>query len=91
MQVIIYDFVLVYAKIRSFIVTCLLCSCPTNQYQHFRNVSHPSLKQLVIKEFLLEDLAKTQYTRDDKGPYFNINVDQHSFRTTSSIGYMWLR
>ena len=30
----------------------------------------------VIQEFLLVDLAKTQYTRDDEGPYSRINLDQ---------------
>ena len=35
----------------------------------------------VIQELLLEDLAKTQYTRDDdqKGPYFCINVEPHRY------------
>ena len=32
---------------------------------------------LVIQEFLLVDLAKAQYIRDDEGPYFCINIDQH--------------
>ena len=31
----------------------------------------------VIQELLLADLAKTQYTRDDEGPYSRINLDQH--------------
>ena len=31
----------------------------------------------VIQELLLTDLAKTQYTRDDEGPYSRINLDQH--------------
>ena len=29
----------------------------------------------AIKELLLVDLAKTQYTRDDEEPYFCMNVD----------------
>ena len=40
MQVIIYVFVLVYAEVRTFIVTCPLYSCLTNQWQRFRKVSH---------------------------------------------------
>ena len=35
------------------------------------------LNNRFIQEFLLVDLAKTQYTRDDQEPYFCINVDQH--------------
>ena len=35
------------------------------------------LNNWVILELLLTDLAKTQYTRDDEGPYFRINLDQH--------------
>ena len=31
----------------------------------------------MIQELLLADLAKTQYTRDDEGPYSRINLDQH--------------
>ena len=31
----------------------------------------------VMQEFLLADLAKTHYTRDDEGPYSRINLDQH--------------
>ena len=31
----------------------------------------------VIQELLLADLAKAQYTRDDKGPYSRINLDEH--------------
>ena len=34
-----------------------------------------ALNSWVVYELLLEDLAKTQYTRDDEGPYFCINVD----------------
>ena len=39
----------------------------TNQSQRFRKVS---------QELLLADLAKTQYTRDDKGPYSCMNLNQ---------------
>ena len=35
------------------------------------------LNNWVIQELLLADLAKTQYTRDDKGPYSRIDLDQH--------------
>ena len=35
------------------------------------------LNNWVIQELLLVDLAKTQYTRDDEGPYSPINLDQH--------------
>ena len=44
-----------------------------------RKVSHSSrdLNNWVIQELLLADLAKTQYTRDDEGPYSRINLDQH--------------
>ena len=35
------------------------------------------LNNLIIQELLLADLAKTQYTRDDEGPYSRINLDQH--------------
>ena len=31
----------------------------------------------VIQEFRWADLTKTQYTRDDEGPYSRINLDQH--------------
>ena len=36
-----------------------------------------NLNNWVIQELLLVDLAKTQYTRDDEGPYLCINFDQH--------------
>ena len=45
-QVIIDVFVLVYAEIRFFIVTCVLYSRLTNQYQRFTKVSHPRHEQL---------------------------------------------
>ena len=35
------------------------------------------LNNWVIQELLLGDLTKTQYTRDDEGPYSHINLDQH--------------
>ena len=35
------------------------------------------LNNWVIQELLLADLVKTQYTRDIKGPYSRINLDQH--------------
>ena len=35
------------------------------------------LNNWVIQEFLLVDLAKTQYTSDDEGPNSRINFDQH--------------
>ena len=35
-----------------------------------------NLNNRMIQELLLVDLAKTQYTRDDKGPYLCINLDQ---------------
>ena len=31
----------------------------------------------VIQELLMADLAKTQHTSDDIGPYSRINLDQH--------------
>ena len=34
------------------------------------------LNKWVIKEMLFDDFAKTQYTRDDKGPYSRRNLDQ---------------
>ena len=56
------------------------------------------LNNRVIQEFLLVDLAKTQYTLDDEEPYFCTNVNQHryiisyililmSFQTIHSINY----
>ena len=35
------------------------------------------LNNWVIQQLLLADLAKTQYTRDDEGPYSRIDLDQH--------------
>ena len=35
------------------------------------------LNNRVIQELLFEDLVKTQYTRDDEGPYSCMNLDQH--------------
>ena len=35
------------------------------------------LNNWVIQELLFVNLAKTQYTRDDEGPYSHINLDQH--------------
>ena len=35
------------------------------------------LNNWVIQEFLLADLAKTQYTRNDERPYSRISLDQH--------------
>ena len=74
-----YVFVLVYAEMRTFIVTCLLYSCLT--YSTNSNVlgklAIRDLNNWVIQELLLADLAKKQYTRDDEGPYSRINLDQH--------------
>ena len=36
------------------------------------------LNNWVIQELLLADLEKTQYTRDDEGPYSRINLDHIS-------------
>ena len=33
---------------------------------------------MVIQELILVDLAKKIHIRDDKGPYFQINVEQPS-------------
>ena len=38
---------------------------------------HIALNNWVIQQLLLADLGKTQYTRDDEGPYSRINLDQH--------------
>ena len=35
------------------------------------------LNRWVIQALLLVDSAKTQYTRDDEGPYFCVHLDQH--------------
>ena len=35
------------------------------------------LNNWVIQELLLADLVKTQYTREDEGPYSCINLNQH--------------
>ena len=74
--IIIYVFVLLYAEIRNFIVTCLLYSCLTNS-NVLGKLAIRDLNSWVIQELLLVDLAKTQYTRDDEGPYSRINLDQH--------------
>ena len=44
------------------------------------NLAIHDLNNWAIWELLLVDLAKTQYTRDDEGPYFCINVDQQRYR-----------
>ena len=61
----------------TFIVTRLLYSCLTNQSHVLVKLAIRDLNYWVIQELLLVDFAKTQYTRDDEGPYFGINVDQH--------------
>ena len=76
MQVIMEDFVLVYEEIRFFIVTGILYTRPTNQYQ-FGKISHLRHKQLGSEELLFMNLAKSQYTRDHEGLYFCIKVDQY--------------
>ena len=63
--VIIYVFVLVYAEIRSYIVTYVL-----------GKLAIRDLNNRAIEELLLVNLAKT-ITRDDEEPYFFINVEQH--------------
>ena len=35
------------------------------------------LNRWVIQALLLVDSAKTQYTRDNEGPYFCVHLDQH--------------
>ena len=49
-------------------------------------------KQLGILRLLLEDLTKTQYTRDDEGPYFCINVNNDyivmNYLTITSIDHV---
>ena len=62
---------------RTFIVTCLLYSCLTNQSNILGKLAIRGLNNWAIQELLLADLAKTQYTRDDEGPYSRINLDQH--------------
>ena len=55
---------MVYAETRTFIVTCLLCSFLTNQWQRFRKViAIRHLINWIIQELLLVDLAKKNYTR----------------------------
>ena len=61
---------------RTFIVTCLLCSYLINQYSNvLGKLAVPDLNNWVIQELLLADFAKTQYRRDDEKPYFCINLD----------------
>ena len=62
---------------RTFIVTCLLYSCPINESNILQKLAIRDLINCVIcnQELLLADLA--QYTRDDKEPYSRINLDQH--------------
>ena len=37
----------------------------------------PNFNKWVVQELLCADLAKTQYTSDNDGSYFCINVNQH--------------
>ena len=67
----------VYAEMRTFIVTCLLYSCLTTNSILLGKLAIRDLNNWVIQELLLADLAKTQYTRDDEGPYSCVNYDQH--------------
>ena len=47
-----------------------------------------NLNNWAIQELLLVDLAKTQYARDDEGPYFcSYIVILMGFQTISSIDY----
>ena len=69
-QVIIYVFVLVYAEIRFFIVTCVLYFYQSNHNNVLRKLAIRNLNNSVVQEFLSVDLAKTQNTRDDEEPYF---------------------
>ena len=62
---------------RTFIVTCLLYSYLTNRCNVLGKLAIRDLNDWVIQELLLANLAKTQYTRDDEGPYSRINLDQH--------------
>ena len=65
---------LVYAERSFYIATCLLYSLLTNT-----NVLGMFAKWTMGQfklEFLLVDLVKTQYTRDDEEPYFCTKVDQ---------------
>ena len=74
-KVIIYIFVLVYKEVRTFIVTCLLYSCLTITNSNvLGKLAIRDLNNGVIQELLLVDLAKTQYIRDDEGPYSRINL-----------------
>ena len=64
---------------RTFIVTCLiLYFCLTIPVATFEEIVYiRDVNNWVIQELLLADLAKTQYTCDDEGPYSRINLDQH--------------
>ena len=62
---------------RTFIVTCLLYSCQLTSSNILGKLAIHDLNNWVIQELLMVDLAKTQYTCDDEGPYSRINLDQH--------------
>ena len=56
------------------------------------NLAIRDLNNWVIKELLLADLRKTQYTSNDEGPNSRINLDQtfQPFQTFSSLNYALL-
>ena len=64
---------------RTFIVTCLLYSCLSNQTNSnvLEKLAIRDFKNWVIQELLLADLTKTQYTRDYEGPCSRKNLVEH--------------
>ena len=64
---------------RSFIITCACSRAYLTNSNVVVELTMHDLNNREIQELLLEDLTKTQYTRDDEGPYFCINVDQQKY------------
>jgi hypothetical protein len=97
----IYAFVQVYAKMWSFIVTSCVCifAQPANSNGFVQLPIH-DFNNRKFWTFLLVDLRKKQYARDDERPHFCINLNNidnevycdfivmlASFQTISSINY----
>jgi hypothetical protein len=96
----IYVFVQIYAKKWSFIVTCVLYFCSNSQCNGFVQLPIHDFNNRTFWTFLLVNLRKIQYARDDERPHFCINLNNidnevycdfivmlTSFQTISSINY----
>ena len=59
---------------------CVFYAC--NQQNVLGKLTIRHFNNWVIQKLLLEDLAETQYTRDDEGLYSRINLRQHRDRVT---------